>query len=155
MISIVRKTLEVYLREKRIITQTDLTSEELTSANMRDAIFVTLYYEGKVIASVGRIQAQKSDTLAECIDITLLTLKDPRFAENLQTAELLPSVKVRVDRISPTSRRMIKNIADLNVRSEGLILLSQTYGAMAVILPGMITGNPDPEQYFEIACKKA
>lgn len=155
MISLVRKTLQIYLNEKRIPTQADFTAEELRYTASKDPVFVTLYHEGKVIASAGRIQCQKENSLSEAIDITLLTLKDTRFAEALQNPASLDTIKVRTDRITPTSRRMLKSISELNVRSEGIIFLSQNYGVMSVILPQMISEDPTPERYFDIACKKA
>lgn len=51
MHNIVRKTLEIYLREKRLPTQADISAEHLKYLNEKSAIFVTLYLNGRVIAS--------------------------------------------------------------------------------------------------------
>ena len=149
MISLVRKTLAAYLKDKRILTQSELDSAELRYANLKDALFITLYYEGKVIASAGRIQIQKENTMFECIDLALQLLKDPRFSAALQSVEMLEKIHIRTDRITATSRRLIKNISEINTRNEGIIFLSQNLGVLSVILPRMIESDPTPEKYFE------
>lgn len=155
MISLVRKTLETYLKEKRIPTQPEFTSQELGLSSLKEAMFVTLYYQGKVIASAGRIQCKKENTLAECVDLSLQLLKDERFSASLQTPDMLEHIRIRIDRMSPSSRRMLQSIDDLNVRNEGIIFLSQNLGVMSVILPQMITDLPTPDAYFNLACQKA
>jgi len=45
MLSLVRKTLDIYLREKRIITQSDFPADIALYLSKRDAVFVTLYHE--------------------------------------------------------------------------------------------------------------
>ena len=154
MISLVRKTLTAYLKEKRIITQAELDTNELRYANTKEALFITLYLDGKVIASAGRIQIQKENTLFECIDLSLQLLKDPRFSATLQSPDMLEKIRIRTDRITANSRRLIKNISELNTRTEGVILLSQNLGILSVVLPRMISYNPTPERYFEFACRK-
>lgn len=122
---LVRKILEVYLQEKRIITQSELPSESQKLVNEKDAFFLTLYYQGKVVASTGRIICLKDNTLAEIIDLSFLLLKDPRFTTEIQSPDLLSKIGIRSDKIGTNSRRMIQNIAELNVRNEGIIFLSQ------------------------------
>lgn len=155
MHTLVRKTLETYINEKRIITQADISANVLAMMGKKESVFVTLYHDGRVIASSWRIQCQKEDTLYECIDNTLLCLKDPRFALSLQDSANLVNIHIRVDIFSSENRRMIQNISELSVRDEWLILLSQNLGAMSVILPNMVHIDPTPEKYFELACQKA
>lgn len=154
MISLVRKTLETYLKEKRMPLHSEFSSEEIALASLKEALFITVYHNGSVIASAGRIQCKKENTLAECLDLSLQLLVDSRFSAGLQDPNKLSEIRVRVDRITPSSRRMLKNIDDLNVRNEGIIFLSQNYGVMSVILPQMIE-EATPEKYFEGACQKA
>ena len=118
MISLVRKTLEVYLGEKRIITQSDFPTDIAAYTSKKDAVFVTLYYEGRVIASSGRIQCKKENTVLECIDNTLLCLKDERFSPALQTLEMLPGIRVRVDVFNAQNRRILQSISDLDISKE-------------------------------------
>lgn len=155
MYQLVKKTLEAFINEKRIITQSDLSGDMQEFANKKDAVFVTLYFEWRVIASSGRIQCQKENSIYECIDNTLLCLKDPRFSENLQSSENLANIHVRVDLFGHENRRMLQKINELNIRDEGLIFLSQNLGIMSIVLPNMIHLDPTPEKYFNLSCQKA
>lgn len=118
MISLVRKTLEIYLQEKRVITQSDFPADIATYLTRRDAVFVTLYHDSRVIASSGRIACTKENSVYECIDNTLLCLKDPRFAPALQTPEILSSIYIRIDVTTPSDRRVLQNIDELNPANE-------------------------------------
>ncbi len=118
MYSLVRKTLETYINEKRLIAQSDIPADALSMMSKKDNVFVTLYYNGRVIASSGRIQCQKENTVYECIDNTMLCLKDPRFSLSLQSPENLVNIRIRVDVFGPGDRRMIQNISELSIRDE-------------------------------------
>lgn len=118
MISIVKKTLETYLRDKRVVTRADLSSEDIVFESKKDAIFVTLYLDNKIIASRGRIQCQKENSLQECIDLTLQCLKDSRFSQELQNLDSLAKIKIRVDSFGSADRRILKNIAELDTKTE-------------------------------------
>lgn len=155
MHQLVRKTLEIYLREKRVITQSDFPADTTPHLVTRDSVFITLYYEGVVIASSGRIQCKKENTAFECIDNTLLCLKDERFLANLQNPESLEKIHIRTDRFSPKNRRILRNINELDITKEGIIFLSQNLGVMSIILPHMVNVGSTPESYFSLACKKA
>ncbi len=151
----VRKILEIYLGEKRIITQSEFPNELISHASSKEAVFVTLYREWRIIASSGRIQCKKENTLFECIDNSLLCLKDERFLSALQTPEGLSSLSIRVDRFWTDKRRVLSNITDLDIRNEGIIFLSQNLGALSVILPNMVHVGSTAESYFDLASKKA
>lgn len=155
MQNFVRKTLETYLRERRILTQGEFTADDIPYTKEKNAAFVTLYHDGKVIASQGRIQCKKENTLLEVLDLSLACLMDSRFSENLKNPEMISGISVRVDILTKDSRRMIKNITELNAQNEGIIFLSQNLGKMSIILPNMIKTNPTPENFLEIAKKKA
>ncbi len=155
MYKLARKTLEIYIREKRIITLPDFPPELLAHMGTKEAVFVTLYYQGKVIASTGRITCKKENTLYECIDNTLLALKDPRFLEIIQTPEKLAEISIRTDRFSPENRRILQTIDDINITNEGIIFLSQNFGVLSVILPHMVNIENTPAKYFSLACQKA
>jgi hypothetical protein len=118
MHTLVRKTLELYLREKRIITQSDFPPDVLTYIATQESVWVTLYSDNRVIASSGRIQCKKENTLYECIDNTLLCLKDPRFSPALQTPDALASISIRVDRFARDSRRLLQSIDELDITRE-------------------------------------
>lgn len=154
MYALVRKTLEVYLREKKIIVLSDFPPELSVHMKTKESVFVTLYHSGKIIASSGRIMCTKENTLYECIDNTLLCLKDPRMA-SLQNPESLSDIRIRIDRFSPENRRILHSIDELDMAREGMIFLSQNLGCMSVILPHMLHVDPTPAAYFSLACQKA
>ncbi len=155
MHALVRKTLDTYLREQRIITLSDFPAEAIQYTTMKDAVFVTLYHEWRVIASSGRIACKKENSLFECIDNTLLCLKDPRFALEIQDVSKLPDIHIRTDRFRPENRRVLRDIAELDTSREWLMLLSQNLWVLSVILPHMVHIDTSPGQYFALACKKA
>ena len=155
MLNLVRKTLEIYLKERRVITQGDLPADSMEHIQTKEAVFVTLYHEGLVVASSGRIQCKKDNSLYECIDNTLLCLKDPRFAPSLQNLETLNLIKIRIDRIRSENRRILQSIKDLDITKEGLIFLSQNLGVISIVLPHMVHVGATPEAYFSLACKKS
>lgn len=154
MHTLVRKTLEIYTQEKRLITQSDFPADTAVMLWKKEAAFVTLYNDARVIASSGRIQCQKENTVFECIDNTLLCLKDNRFHSELQNPEGLMNIHIRVDIFGHEDRRMLQHISELSVRHEWLILLSQNLWIMSIVLPHMIHLDPTPERYFALACQK-
>lgn len=153
MYNIALKTLEIYIRDKRLATHSDMNAEDLAFLSEKKAVFVTISSAGKVVASAGRIQPQKENSLAECIDIALHCLKDPRFSANINNPDSLRDLQIRVDTFANTDRKMLKNISEIEA-DDGLILLSQRLGTMSVILPKMIA-NPTPDNFLQIAQKKA
>jgi AMMECR1 domain-containing protein len=122
---------------------------------MKDAVFVTLYYEGRVIASSGRIACKKENSLYECIDNTLLCLKDPRFSEEIQDINKLPEIHIRTDRFRPDNRRILRNISELDTTREGIVFLSQNLWVLSIVLPHMVHVDTTAQDYFSLACKKA
>lgn len=154
MHTLVRKTLEVYLREKRVITPSDFPTEVSQYTSIKDAIFITLYLEWRVIASSGRIACKKENSLFECIDNTLLCLKDPRFSQEIQDIAKLSDIHIRTDQFRPENRRVLRTISELDTTKEGLILLSQSLGVLSMVLPHMVNLDSSPEKYFSLACKK-
>ena len=118
MYKLVRKTLETYINEKRIITQSDIPTDLLSMMSTRQSVFVTLYMDGRVIASSGRIQCQKENTIYETIDVTMLCLKDSRFVSSLQSPENLLNIHIRVYTFTPEDRRMIQSATEMSVRDE-------------------------------------
>jgi AMMECR1 domain-containing protein len=155
MYTLVRKTLEIYLKEKRIITQTQFPQDVEVHLNSQNAVFVTLYLDERVIASSGRIQCKKQNTVYECIDNTLLCLKDSRFHAEIQNPESLEKIHIRVDYFWKENRRLLQSINDLDVGREWILLLSQNKGVMSIILPHMMLVWATPASLFSLACKKA
>lgn len=155
MTSIVRKVLEIYLRDKRIVTLADFNAEEITLAKEQSAVFVTIYANNRVIASEGRIKIKKENTLQEIIDLTYACVKDDRFWWNVQTLEMLANLKIRVDILENNKRRILSSIDSLNTVNEGIIFLSQNLWKLSVILPGMIPPPATSQLYLQYALSKA
>ena len=152
---LVRKTLDTYIREKRIITLSEFPPEATEYMSLKDAVFVTLYLEWKVIASSGRIACKKENSVYECIDNSLLCLSDSRFSSEIQDVSKLAEIRIRTDRFRPENRRVLRDISELDTSREWLILLSQNLGVLAIILPHMVNVDASADQYFALACKKA
>lgn len=155
MHKIARRVIETYLREKRILTIEELWLSGTEYETSKNLIFVTLYKNGGIIASSGRIHLKKPNTLFELIENSLFCLRDTRFAEAIKNPDELANVQVRVDMIRPEGRRILGNISELDTKREGLILLSQTKNALGVLLPNITNIASSPEEYFQIVCKKA
>ena len=155
--ALARKALEVYLQEKRVITQNELPLDDKTSflCDTKDAVFVTLYLAGNVVASSGRIHPQKKNTILEAIDNTLQCLSDPRLGNKLTSPEDLSKISIRVDHLLQNERKVIQKISDLDITSQGLIFLSQKFEAASVVLPNISSIPTSSDDIFFLAVKKA
>jgi AMMECR1 domain-containing protein len=131
----------------------DLGVAEHADMQTRHLVFVTLYLNGAVVASSGRVHAIQKHTLSECIDNAVLALKDSRAGA--VTAANLANVRIRVDIVQSSDRRLVANHSELNPREEGMILLSQNLAKLAVVLPKIVTPGTDSLEIFRILCQKA
>lgn len=155
MHKIARRVIETYLREKKILTIEELGLSGTEHEKSKNLMFVTLYKNGGVIASSGRIHLKKPNTLFELIENSLFCLRDPRFAEAVKNPDDLPKLQIRVDMIRPEGRHILANISELDTKREWLILLSQTKNTLGVLLPGITNVASTPDEYLQIVCKKA
>ena len=75
-----RKILETYLLQKKILTveELDLPAD---IAKSKQLAFVTLYRDGEVIASSGRVHLKRENLALELVENTLACLQDARFAK--------------------------------------------------------------------------
>lgn len=151
--NLVRSVLKSYLNSGVIPAISDLGLEGHPDLLTKNLVFVTLYLNGSVVASSGRVYALQNHTISECIDNTLLALKDARATSI--SIENLDTVRIRVDIIQSTDRRVIRSFSELNPREEGVILLSQNLGKLSVVLPKILPPDINSEGIFKIACVKA
>jgi hypothetical protein len=114
---LVRIYLEAELKGTPPPSLSELGATHLPENETKYLAFVTLYRNGEVIASSGRIHNTQLSTLAECLSNARKALEDIRAVGQV-TLETLASVAIRVDVISPMDRRVITNIEDCNARSE-------------------------------------
>lgn len=155
MHKIARRIIETYLKEKKILTIEELGLAGTEHETSKNLVFVTLYKNGGIIASSGRIHLKKPNTLFELIENTLFCLRDPRFSEAVKNPDELANVQIRVDMIRPEGRRILTNISELDTKREGLILLSQTKNTLGVLLPNITNVASTPSEYLQIVYKKA
>ncbi len=120
-----RKTLTTYLGESRIPALSEIGIAESEYARSKDPVFVTLYKDGKVIASAGRIHAKNESSAKEMVEAALLCLQDPRAAGMIGSVADLENVRIRVDVLPASKRRVLAKISDLDTKKEGVIFLAQ------------------------------
>ncbi|MCK9272887.1 AMMECR1 domain-containing protein [Candidatus Gracilibacteria bacterium] len=152
---IAKKVIEIYLNEKKIPTLDELGISKHPDLNTKNLSFVTLYKDGKVIASSGRINLKKPNTIAELIENSLFCLKDPRFIEAIKNPAEINNVNFRVDIITPSQREVINKIDEVDIKKNGLILISQSHSKIGVILPNIANLITTNEDLFTLVCKKA
>lgn len=155
MHAIARKVLVSYLSEKKIPTLEELSATELPDAKTKHLVFVTIYKDGAIVGSSGRVHAKRENTILELVDNTLACLSDVRMAQALITPADLDKIKIRVDIIRNEDRRILQSYKDIDVKTEGYILLSQNLGKLAVLLPHITNIAGSAEELFDIVCKKA
>ncbi|MEI6711263.1 MAG: AMMECR1 domain-containing protein [bacterium] len=100
--------------------------------------FVTLYDDKTVIGSAGRLYPVKASFLEELIDNTEEAVKDPRCAEYRTNPEKARNLRYRVDTFDNNSRRMLHHPDDVDVKTEGMILICRKQKKVGVILPHML-----------------
>ena len=125
MFDIARKVLVSYLNEKKIPTLEELAVADHADSKTKHLVFVTLYKDGAIIGSSGRVHAKRENTILELIDNTLACLSDSRMANAIVTPADLDKIKIRVDIIRSEDRRILQSYKDIDTKNEGYILLSQ------------------------------
>ena len=114
---LVRIYLEAELKGLPPPSLAELNATHLTENETKYLAFVTLYRNGEVIASSGRIHNAQLSTLAECLANARVALLDSRVNGQV-TLDTLASIAIRVDVITPTDRRVLGNIEDCDARNE-------------------------------------
>lgn len=155
MHNIAKKVIEVYLNEKKIPTLEELWLLSHEFNNTKYISFVTIYKEGKIIASSWRINVKKSNTLLELIENSLYCIKDPRFIESIKNAVEINKVKFRVDIIMPNQRKIVNKIEEIDISKHWLIIINQEAWKLGIILPNIANMISSPKDLFELVCKKA
>ncbi len=153
--SLVRKILTSYLGSTQIPSLEELGVLDHPDIHTKSVSFITLYRQGAVIASSGRISPKRENTILECIDNTLETLKDPRVMSSLSDVSSLDQIQIRVDIIRNEDRRIVSSFSEINPKEEGLLLLSQTLGKLAIVLPMIAPVAVSGSDIFQIVCAKA
>ena len=153
--TVARTLIETYLSEKKILSIPELGLAKSEYLDTKHLSFVTLYKDGKVIASSGRVHIKKENTILELIENTLFCLKDPRFIAAIKDPAELKRVNFRVDIITNAQRKVIKDLSEVDIKTDGLILISQTFNKLGVILPNISNVAGTAEDLYSLVCKKA
>jgi AMMECR1 len=151
-IQILRKILAAHLSKQSFPTIDELWVRNDPILATKNLAFVTLYKNGEVIASSGRIHNVKKSTLQELIENGIIALGDPR-AQGQITPENLSQIHIRIDIIPPEMKRTLRSYTELQ-RKEGIILFSQSQNFISVVLPHIAWPDRTPMELFQIACKK-
>ncbi|MDD2565332.1 MAG: AMMECR1 domain-containing protein [Candidatus Gracilibacteria bacterium] len=155
MHKVAKKVIEMYLNEQKIPTVEELNLLTHEHSGTKNISFVTLYKDGKVIASSGRVNIKKANTILELIENALFCLKDPRFVEAIKNPLEIKNVKFRVDLISNNQRKVVNNLDEIDISKDGLIIICQPLGKLGVILPNMANMVSTPQDLFNLVCMKA
>lgn len=152
----VRKAITTYIAEKRFLTVEECPNDDIKNySTSTDLVWVTLYRDGEVIASRGRVKLRKPSSLLEAVDLSIEALQDPRFAQSVKAPSEISEVKIRVDTIATTQRRIIKAPSEIEIGSEGLIVICQKLNMISVILPSMAQRITNGQELYELACRKS
>lgn len=81
-------------------------------------------------------------------------LKDPRFESYADNPEKARKLIVRFDILNPEKRRMIDSPDQIDIVSEGVVLLMQSEEKISIILPNIFPDARNGQDIFERACKK-
>lgn len=146
-VSLARKSLEYYIKEKSYLKIPKDLRDELTQN--RAGVFVSLKKHGKLRGCIGTIEPT-SDSIAEEIIINAVSagLRDPRF-ESVEEDEL-ESIVYSVDVLKEPEA--IDSIDELDVNKYGVIVSS---GYKRGLLLPNIEGVETPEEQVRIALQKA
>lgn len=153
--TVARNVLQKYLENGKIPSLEELGVSAHADAHTKSLAFVTVYRDGKIVASSGRVHIKRENTLLELVDNALACLQDPRLVGVLATPEDIEKVQFRVDIIRNEDRRIVQSHTDINPKEEGYIFLSQNLGKLAVLLPRITNIASTPDQLFDIVCQKA
>ena len=153
--TIARKVLETYVHEKKILTIEELGLATDPHLERKDIVFVTVYRDGNVIASSGRVALKKANPVLELIENTLLCLKDPRFGEYVKSAADVKDLLFRIDFIAPEVRRIVQTADEIDAERQGIIFIAQSYAAVSVVLPRMSSITTRGTDLLHLAILKA
>lgn len=156
MNTIAKKALAFFLAHQRAPTPEELGAQAHPLAASKHLAFVTFYKNGAVVASSGRVEPKKPNTVAECADNAALCAQDPRFAAaGLSKPGDADALRCRVDVIDKANRRMVKSAAEVDALREGMLVISQAEGKLGLVLPGVAPAVTSSQELYEVALRKA
>lgn len=146
LVALVKKAVELYIREGKVVTDTgELSAEMLEQAG----VFVCLKKKGQLRGCIGTIQPVTACAAQEAIRNAISSAtEDPRFLPVVEHE--LDDLDYSVDVLCPPQK--IKDLSELDVKRYGVIVMK---GARKGLLLPDIEGVDTVEQQLRIAMLKA
>ena len=146
-VSLAKKTIETYVKEKKTISVPKNTSEELLKK--RSGVFVSIHKFGELRGCIGTFLPTQNSIAEEIIENAIhASTLDPRFQPI--TAEELNDLEINVDVL--TEPENISSMTELDPKKYGVIVY---HGFRKGLLLPDLDGIDTPEIQVEIAKKKA
>lgn len=146
LVGLARKTIETYLKEKRVI---DPPAELTPEMREKAGVFVSLHRNGDLRGCIGTFRATTGNVAQEIIHNAIeSSTRDPRFLP--MTPEELEGLEISVDVLSPPEPAASK--AELDPSCFGCIV--KAGGRRGLLLPDL-PGVETPDQQIEICKSKA
>ncbi len=146
-VALARQTIDLYVREGRVLRIPEDTPEELLSA--RAGAFVTLYKNGQLRGCIGTISPVRKTLADEIIHNAISSsTEDPRFSP--VTADELSDLVISVDVLGDAEP--IESIEELDPLRYGVIVTQRF--RRGLLLPNL-EGIDTPEEQVAIALRKA
>ena len=153
MHTLIKKILESYLFEKKIVQSKDIdTGEPLLQEKL--PIFITAYDGETVVGSAGKIYPTQEKAIEELIENTILMTKDERYTTYMENPEKARILRYRVDVFRDSDRRLLHHPDDLNTATEGMIVLCQKQEKVGIILPRMLSSSLSGEEVYHHVIQK-
>ena len=146
LVQLARKTIETYVKEKKVIDPPAMLTEEMKK---RAGVFVSLHKKGRLRGCIGTFAPTTENVAKEIIRNSVeASTRDPRFpaTQPEELADLEISVDVLTDPVP------VKSAAELDAKKYGIIVKTGSrQGLLLPDLPGVNTA----EQQITICRRKA
>ena len=146
LIELAKKSIEAYVKEKKIINPPDKLADEMKG---RAGVFVSLKKKGNLRGCIGTF-APTCDNIAQEVIRNAIesATSDPRFPP--VTKDEIPELEISVDVL--TEPQKVSSIEDLDAKRFGVIVKS---GMRRGLLLPDLAGVNTPEEQIKICRRKA
>ncbi|MDA8170245.1 MAG: AmmeMemoRadiSam system protein A [Nitrospiraceae bacterium] len=145
-VDLVRKAVELYVKEGRVVADTGELSGEMIE---KAGVFVCLKKKGRLRGCIGTIEPATACAAQEAIRNAIASAsEDPRFPPVAEHE--LDDLDYSVDVLCPPEK--IKDLSDLDVKRYGVIVVKG--GRKGLLLPDL-EGVDTVEDQFRVAMAKA
>jgi len=146
LVELAKKSIEAYIKEKKIIDPPDKLTDEMKG---RAGVFVSLKKKGNLRGCIGTF-APTCDNIAQEVIRNAIesATSDPRFPP--VTKDEIPELEISVDVL--TEPQKVSSIKDLDAKRFGVIVKS---GMKRGLLLPDLAGVNTPEEQIKISRRKA